>query len=96
MIPLTKEIKGNKYCKWHISYNYSTVSYIIIRRTIQKEIKEGRFKLADTGVSEISIYINPFPTMEMTIVLFSKLSGFKATVKGEKKAIKQVWKPKLS
>lgn len=61
------------------------------RRAIQKAIKQGRFKLADKGVFEISTNTGYFPSM----ISFSKASGFKDIGKGNK-VVKQVCQPKVS
>lgn len=46
-IPPPEEQKGKKYCKWHNSCNHATSNCIVIRKAIQKAIKEGRFITVD-------------------------------------------------
>ena len=69
-IPSQEELKGKRYCKWHNSYNHATINCMVFRRAIQKGIEEGRFKLADKGISEMTVDTDPFPTMDINMVSF--------------------------
>ena len=54
-IPSPKELKNKKYCKSHHSFNHPMVNCVVFRNAIQKALKEGRFKLVDLGIVEMTI-----------------------------------------
>lgn len=82
-IPPPEELKNNKYYKWQNSFNHATSNCIVIRKAIQRAIKEGRFKLADKGIAEMTVYSDPFPVMEKNMVSLSGLHESEQRGKGK-------------
>lgn len=74
-------MKRKKYCKCHNSYNHATSNFIVFRKSIQKAIKEGRFKLDDKGVAKMTVETDPFPMMGINMVSFSGAEKGKSGVK---------------
>ncbi|KAH7856752.1 hypothetical protein Vadar_005158 [Vaccinium darrowii] len=55
------EIKGKEYCKYHNSWNHTTVNCIIFRNAIQDRIDKGDFKFPEVAKKGMAVDEDPFP-----------------------------------
>ncbi|KAH7864116.1 hypothetical protein Vadar_025982 [Vaccinium darrowii] len=60
-IPSPAEIKGKEYCKYHNSWNHTTVNCIIFRNAIQDRIDKGDFKFPEVAKKGMAVDEDPFP-----------------------------------
>ncbi|KAH7861440.1 hypothetical protein Vadar_026209 [Vaccinium darrowii] len=60
-IPPPAEIKGKEYCKYHNSWNHTTVNCIIFRNAIQDRIDKGDFKFPEVAKKGMAVDEDPFP-----------------------------------
>ncbi|KAH7848851.1 hypothetical protein Vadar_009207 [Vaccinium darrowii] len=60
-IPSPVEIKGKEYCKYHNSWNHTTVNCIIFRNAIQDRIDKGDFKFPKAAKKGMAVDEDPFP-----------------------------------
>ena len=65
MIPLTEELKGKKYCKFHNATNHSTNECKIFCFHVQKAIEQGRIKFEPTKKPTMDIDKHPFLGVHM-------------------------------
>ena len=65
VIPLAKELKRKKYCKFHNVTNHSTNECRIFRFHIQKAIEQGRIKFEPSKKLIMDIDKHPFPGVHM-------------------------------
>ncbi|KAH7845112.1 hypothetical protein Vadar_032603 [Vaccinium darrowii] len=60
-IPSPVEIKGKEYCKYHNSWNHTTINCIIYRNAIQDRIDKGNFKFPEAAKKGMAVDEDPFP-----------------------------------
>ena len=73
-IHLLEKWKNRKYCKWHYSYNHLMVNHVVFKNSIQKALKDRRFKLVDKKVVKMTIVINPFLNIASNMISMSSLT----------------------
>lgn len=66
-IPLTKEMKGKKYFKWHNRWSHTTNNYLVFRNVIQKSIIKDRLKFPNTDKGFMLIDGDPYPKVAINI-----------------------------
>ena len=57
-LPMTQELQGRLYCKWHHSFTHATNDCKELRRQIQSAIELGRLILAQ---HTMKVFSQPFP-----------------------------------
>ena len=82
-IPSPEKLKNKKYCKWHHSFNHTTINYVVFRNAIQKVLKEGRFKLANHGLIKMIVDIDPFPSIATNMISTLNYNFHPKTKKGK-------------
>lgn len=93
-IPSAEEIKNRQYCKWHNSFSHSTNNSMVFRNAVQQALKEGRFKLADKGTSDLQTDVDPFPTVPANVITVSGSPPESSGGSGRKLSIRKEWRGK--
>jgi hypothetical protein len=65
VIPSTEELKGKKYCKFHIATTHNTSECRIFHIHIQKAIEQGKIKFEPAKKRAMGIDGHPFPGVYM-------------------------------
>lgn len=60
-IPPRAKIKWKEYCKYHNSWNHTTVNCITFRNGIQDRIDKGDFKFPEAAKKGMAVDKDPFP-----------------------------------
>ena len=65
VIPLARELKGKRYCKFHNVTSHNTNECRVFRQHIQRAIKQGKIKFESTKKPTMGIDRHPFPRVNM-------------------------------
>ncbi|KAH7854829.1 hypothetical protein Vadar_018178 [Vaccinium darrowii] len=83
-IPSPAEIKGKEYCKYHNSWNHTTVNCIIFRNAIQDRIDKGDFKFPEAVKKGMAVDEDPFPADFGANMVYVDMRGAPRTVPRQK------------
>ena len=82
-IPLLKELKNKKYCKWHHSNSYVIINYVVFKNAIHKVLKDGIFKLDDHRLAKMTVDTDPFPSIITNMISTLGCNFHPRTKKGQ-------------
>ncbi|KAH7837372.1 hypothetical protein Vadar_013101 [Vaccinium darrowii] len=86
-IPSPAEIKGKEYCKYHNSWNHTTVNCIIFRNAIQDRIDKGDFKFPEVEKKGMAVDEDPFPADFGANMVYVDMRGAPRTAPRQKIAL---------